>query len=195
MIMRSAMYTVFIFLVAGVAQAATVTLDFEDNYTNVGNDTFTQGFKLNGSGGGLDAFEYATVRTSVISGNSSYDVGASGGTCNSGGCNFAGFNLMRADGGVFALYAFDVDFSAPEYSFRGDTADGGSVNLSTPLGTGDWLNLTRVSWDVATPAYFPFADDIGVSVDNIVVSAVPVPAAVWLFAYGLAALGWLRRRS
>ena len=87
--MRSAIYTVFLFFVAGVAQAATVTLDFEGNYTNVGNDTFTQGFKLNGAGGGLDAFQYATVRTNVISGNRNYDVGADGGTCNSGGFNFS----------------------------------------------------------------------------------------------------------
>ena len=131
----------------------------------------------------------------AVSGNSFYDVGAGGGYCNSGGCNYAGISLRREDDGVFALYAFDVDYFGPDYSFRGITADGGSVNLSTPLGTGDWLNLTRVSWDVETPAYFPYADDIGVSVDNIVVSAVPVPAAVWLFGSGLAVLGWLRRRS
>ena len=33
-----------------------------------------------------------------------------------------------------------------------------------------------------------------VEIDNVNVSAVPIPAAVWLFGSALAGLGWLRRK-
>jgi hypothetical protein len=53
-----------------------------------------------------------------------------------------------------------------------------------------------------TPAYqlyndgftYPSEADLG-SVVQFTVSAVPVPAAVWLFGSGLGLLGWLRRRG
>jgi len=67
---------------------------------------------------------------------------------------------------------------------------GGTVNLSLgSIGTGDWLNLTQlVVYDANT------FDDNYVHIDNINVSAVPVPAAVWLFGSALAGLGWIRRK-
>ena len=44
-----------------------------------------------------------------------------------------------------------------------------------------------------------FVTDLSVAVpyelDNVVVNAVPIPAAVWLFGSALAALGWLRRKT
>jgi hypothetical protein len=189
MIMRTVIYAVFLLLLSGVAQAATVTLDFEGNSTTVDNWTYTQGFRLIGSGSGPSSFDFASVRTNPQTGNSSYGVGADGGVCNSAGCNYAGLSLYREDNGVFALYAVDVDYDGPGFSFIGITADNQTVDLSTALGTGGWLNLISVGWDVETPPFYAFASDIGVSVDNIVVSQVPVPAAVWLFASGLAALG------
>ncbi|HJP04021.1 MAG: VPLPA-CTERM sorting domain-containing protein [Gammaproteobacteria bacterium] len=33
------------------------------------------------------------------------------------------------------------------------------------------------------------------ALDNIALTAVPVPAAAWLFGSALAGLGWIRRRS
>jgi hypothetical protein len=32
------------------------------------------------------------------------------------------------------------------------------------------------------------------AIDNIVVSVVPIPAAVWLFGSGLGLLGWMRQK-
>jgi hypothetical protein len=44
-----------------------------------------------------------------------------------------------------------------------------------------------------------FVTDISIAVpyelDNVVVNAVPIPAAAWLFGSALAALGWLRRKT
>jgi len=52
-----------------------------------------------------------------------------------------------------------------------------------------WQNLARVD----------FAATVGTmgqpGIDNIVVTAVPIPAAVWLFGSGLGLLGWFRRRQ
>jgi hypothetical protein len=56
------------------------------------------------------------------------------------------------------------------------------------LGSG-WTNLQSLVISSGDAA------NVGVAMDNIVVSTVPVPAAVWLFASGLGLLGWMRRRA
>jgi len=188
------------------AQANTVTLDFEGNTTVVDNWTYSQGFKLSGTGVGVSSFEYASVRTDPISRNSSFGAGANGGACiESGDCNSASFALYREDEGAFALYSFDAVVDGPDLNFYGYTKTGeyiatigdddGWHGLVAPLGTGGWLNLSWAYWQVSTPRSFSFAPDIDLSVDNITVSAVPIPAAVWLFGSALAGLGWLRRKK
>ena len=61
-----------------------------------------------------------------------------------------------------------------------------------------WRTVTRVvTVDGTDPLSFrndvPL-DDLGILLDNVSVSAVPVPAAVWLFGSALAGLGWMRRK-
>lgn len=104
------------------------------------------------------------------------------------------FALSRSDGGAFALYDFDfVADNNGTTSVAGNLVGGGTVDLSTALGTGGWLNLESVyfnsigsSWD------YSYASG---SLDNVVVSAVPVPAAAWLFMSALGLLGVRRRFS
>jgi hypothetical protein len=105
----------------------------------------------------------------------------------SGGANDVGqVSISRVDGQAFALLDIDLFLVA---SFSA-SVDGGVFSGSlADIGAGDWLNITQVTFESEAVAFAP------VSIDNVVVgSAVPVPAAVWLFGSGLAALGWLRRR-
>ena len=50
-----------------------------------------------------------------------------------------------------------------------------------------WSGLSSVNVQASGPGGWDPA------IDNIRVSAVPVPAAVWLFASGLGLLGWMKR--
>lgn len=70
--------------------------------------------------------------------------------------------------------------------FGGGTVDSTFQNLaSTTLAVLNWQNLTSVS--------FRTTDDAGL--DNIDVSAVPVPTTLALFGVGLACIGWSGRRK
>jgi hypothetical protein len=62
-----------------------------------------------------------------------------------------------------------------------------------PVGTGDWLNLRKLTF-VAGGNPFGVGSATA-EIDNIVVSAVPIPAAMWLFGSALAGLGWLKRKQ
>jgi hypothetical protein len=50
-----------------------------------------------------------------------------------------------------------------------------------------WRGLQSVTFSAASTGSV-------IGYDNIVLSAVPIPAAVWLFGSGLGLLGWLRRK-
>jgi hypothetical protein len=107
----------------------------------------------------------------------------------------------------FTLHSFDFIsgsfFVSPpgEMNLVGYYAGGGTVSttLVAPLGLtwdsavldSSWSGLTRVEF-----AAVDFGSPVGVgAIDNLVVTAVPVPAAVYLFASGLGLLGWFRRRQ
>lgn len=121
------------------------------------------------------------------------------------------FSMERTDGGAFAIYSLDwligIEQNVPtQFYIHGWTMDGREVDYLSPfgpgqtvLGTGDWLNLKSFRLSAYSggteppgpgqPAYFSHY----LQVDNIVVSAVPVPAAVWLFVSALGLLGVQRR--
>jgi hypothetical protein len=96
-------------------------------------------------------------------------------------------------GGAFALHDLDMDCFGVSCQIWGQKAGGGTITTFdvADLGSGDWLNVTWVG--VESPQ---FATGAPIHVDNIVVgSAVPVPAAVWLFGSGLGLLGFVRRKK
>jgi hypothetical protein len=105
--------------------------------------------------------------------------------------------FLRTDGAAFALHSLDIlscyEGNDAECRISGLKTGGGFVNTSNvaDLGSGDWLNLQYVSITNDGPAFAGH-----VVVDNIAVgSAVPVPAAVWLFGSAIAGLCWLRRKQ
>jgi len=106
--------------------------------------------------------------------------------------------MRKADGGAFALHSIDLLLQTDPYggsiSYSGTLEGGGAADLSTAVGTGDWLNLVLVDF-TAYGDGFGLGGFTSVEIDNVNVSAVPVPAAVWLFGSALAGLGWMRRKQ
>lgn len=63
--------------------------------------------------------------------------------------------------------------------------------------TGDFLQIYEFNGALknVTSLNLRVAGGTGFGFDDLTVTEVPVPAAVWLFASALAGLGWMRRRS
>ena len=114
--------------------------------------------------------------------------------------------MSRDDGNAFAFHGLDESFSCNDtlygdcyFTITGIVAGGGYVTGSgygagTEWGTGDWLNLQSLRFEMTGYT------DVGLqrsewTVDNLQVTAVPVPAAAWLFGSALAGLGWMRRKQ
>lgn len=187
---------------SGAVQAAPVTIDFEE--FEIG--TFTRSVEsiippLQSKGFDITGYAYAFpyYPDPLRIGGDSLDKGLAGSA--SGIPQYDGygssvfFSLNRSDAGAFALYDFDFNTNNNGMTrVEGKLVGGGTVDLSTALGTGGWLNLESVSfWSEGSGQAYSYSYASG-SLDNIVVSAVPIPAAVWLFASGLGILGWVRRR-
>ena len=191
------------FLSAG-AQAAPVTIDFEEfNIGDGGGSVFatpilaSQGYELTGSGGPGGPFTSTEVLTGTNTGGTNAYGGSISGFGQDGYNYHVDVTLEKADGGAFAIHNLDLFMGTdPEgwTQIRGTLAGGGWVFLSgVPVGTGDWLNLEAVRfWAEGNGFGYGYAT---VELDNVVVSAVPIPAAVWLFGSALAGLGWLKRKQ
>jgi hypothetical protein len=109
----------------------------------------------------------------------------------------AQLSMSRVDGLPFAIQSIDIFYDAgPGQSFTqttGTVFGGATADLSTPIGTGDWLNLEVIRFEAIGDG-FGFGGVVTAEIDNIAVDVVPIPAAAWLFGSALAGLGWLRRR-
>jgi len=196
------------FLLIGIiffsANLSAMTIDFEDvpvpgNQANT--DSFTwDGMRFTGwdySPAGLtlykDGWSGATVRPTVgdisLMGWSNY---------------FDPFiDMERDDGGLFRLESF-IAGSGDVFSIAGIYEDYSSIYflmddlVSVDLGENHTLyylpegftNLIEVTWQGQESGVNGF-----IMLDNIAVTAVPIPAAVWLFGSALAGLGWLRRKQ
>jgi hypothetical protein len=201
--MRHALGVILLFIL-GSAQAAPVTIDFEEfNIGDGGGSVFdtpilaSQGYEFTGDGSPEGPF----TSTEVMTGTNTGGTNAYGGSI--GGLGQDGFNfhvtvrLDKADGGAFAIHNLDLFMDTDPDGWMlitGFLAGGGGTSLlGVPVGTGDWLNLISVTF-YAEGNGFGFGSAT-VELDNIVVSAVPIPAAVWLFGSALAGLGWMRRKQ
>ena len=121
--------------------------------------------------------------------------------------------FSHESGQFFSLHSLDLDLQALiDVSFSGRFNDGTRIDFTnldfstglpkeSDIGNPDaykyhiifneeWINLESVS----IRFYTDFEAGI-LSVDNIVVTTVPIPAAVWLFGSALGGLGWMRRRK
>jgi hypothetical protein len=111
-------------------------------------------------------------------------------------------DLYRTDGDTFYLQQLDYWSRDPEYRSNFVTVTGyqdGSIVgefvigqatidpfLTVTSSFGGAVDLLRLSVSGGGSA---------TTIDNIALTAVPVPAAVWLFGSALAGLGWFRRKT
>ena len=193
-------------------KASTVTIDFEEFALGDGGGSLggvydpdppyavplvSEGYEISGAGRPTDSnpFYSAEVTTGTNTGGSlAYGAGVSG--LGQDGYNYrASISIDRVDGGVFAIHSLDLFLDSNGFTdIRGILSNGAGVSLTgVTVGTGDWLNLKRITFSAEGDGFGPGYGTV--EVDNIAVSAVPVPAAVWLFGSALAGLGWVRKRS
>ena len=190
--------SILIFLLAGVANASTITINFEDQALG---DTapVSVGFTLSGgfqnTGGAYETY------AEVALGNNGTQVFQvdSGYLCNSGGCGAAGIVLEAIGGGGFSFYGADVYFDDLNNGYSSldifGLKTGGGFFSGGTFGTGDWLDVQQVIFRATSDNGIGIFTPI-LEVDNIAVgAAVPIPAAVWLLGSALAGLGFLRRRG
>jgi hypothetical protein len=121
--------------------------------------------------------------------------------------NYSGFDLTSSIAGVFDVFSFD--FAGAYSNGNGPVnslvvtgwLDGVSVDAASFTAGVDFLNAsTYTTLDIS----FLGIDMLTVTAEgfnnranfeNFVVTAVPLPAAAWLFGSALAGLGWMRRRQ
>jgi hypothetical protein len=191
--------TAALLLLAATAQSAQVTIDFEEFSRGPidppDGDLVSKGFALEylDQGSGYPIIEII----GSLNGTQAY---MNCSTCQA----VEQIDLSSAAANNISLHAIDIGalgaaFPSFDFIFTGFLAGGGSITqsalgvstLQTLLFDASWSGLesVRIQIDNANGvnAYASF-------IDNIVVSQVPVPAAVWLFGSGLAAMGLIRRR-
>ncbi len=189
------LFAILLFAVSSTAWSATLTIDFESVEQSDLVNLFPPGPGDDGSKAfSTDGFDF------TLNGGLQEDPGNKlvfGSKIQQLFTPDAYVRMSRTDGANFALLDVGLLDCGVTCNIRGVRDDGGSFTIFNTtdindLGSGDWLNVTSVTFGVNEPEIF-FND---VRVDDITVaSAVPVPAAVWLFGSALAGIGWIRRRG
>ncbi len=188
--------TLGLLLYSSITLAAPVTLDFEGLATGIFSQIEVDGFRFE------EFPSYANPRVVAdAGGNQSLSVGAS--YCGPyGQCDYLAIVMTRVDGGAFSFFGADTSVICAGEFLVGDCYNNisgtmvGGGTASGPIGTADWLYLETVVFGISAATWqpdgvFPYS----MSVDNVVVSAVPIPPAAWLMGSALAGLGWLRRKT
>jgi hypothetical protein len=107
-------------------------------------------------------------------------------------------SIEAEDQSLFDLHSFDFstsEITVPEVQLTGYLGGGGTVNTTLAITELAFVNYSFGSeWSGLERIEFASPDAISGVIDNINVSQVPIPAAVWLFGSALAGLGWMRRR-
>ena len=112
-------------------------------------------------------------------------------------------SITMTQAGLVAFDLLSLDLGRRDtnldFELTGYFAGGGSISTTVNVqsealttftfGSG-WTNLQSVTITPLNPGA-----NTAVALDNISVSTIPVPAAVWLFASGLGLLGWMRRKE
>ena len=181
---------IILLVVSGIANAATVTLDFDHLDANTTPTSVNE-----------DGFLLTTNEIYFIV--SSDPTGPSGDkTLNStaGGSYF----ISQESGAAFDLVSLDaIEWQQDPYAgtnptrVLGTCAAGGQIELVLPIPDSlVWSSvLFDSAWSDLSSIEIIAGGNSGFILDDVVLTAVPVPAAVWLFGSALAGLGWVRRKQ
>jgi len=173
-------------------KAETVTLDFEEQIFSNFSDgpVISKDYLLSTSASGWGSFGGSDSERSQFY------------------CSGCSATMEQIEGNSFNLNSLDLSSYGffPEdrsITLTGFYTDGGSISTVLTATTDpdnwtaynfgdDWQNLQSLEFGalIGEPSY---GQSIGF--DNVVVSSVPVPAAVWLFGSALAGLGWMKRKQ
>ena len=163
------MRSIFLFvaiLINGPSLAATITFEEGSDYYGFVFESLAYNFSV----GGPAEDQFLLIE------NSPFDAGAA--------------QMSTLSGEAFSLSSLSVSYTSAKLT--GYYAGGGIVQTDWVSGDiilgPEWQGLESVRFDGSTAYFFTGLDDI-------VVSTVPVPAAVWLFGSALAGLGWLKRKQ
>ena len=163
--MRSVLLVISI-LITGPSVAATITFEEGSDYHGFVFESLA--YNLSVGGPADDQF--------LLIENSPFQGGAA--------------QMSTLSGDTFSLSSISVSFTSARltgYYEGGGIVQTGWVSGDIVLGA-EWQGLESVVFDGSTESFFTGLDDI-------VVSVVPVPAAVWLFGSALVGLGFLRRQG
>jgi len=181
--------TIILILASTATNAATVLIDF---------DEVTPQFNTEGSIS-VTSKGYDFLAHTILAGGPPEAGVSSAGIYAEGDCFAWGpgcgaqVSMERVDNEVFSIHSFVISLGPVEYV--GTLSGGAAADLSGAIGTGDWLQLEKF-WALSFCPQGPFGcGEYSIRLDDITVSAVPIPAAVWLFGSGLGLLGWIRRRK
>ena len=195
---------VILLLVVGSAHAATVTIDFEGL---ANTDPLEDQSVIVPQG-----FIFTAINTLGLISGGKYSVCTTAeGLCSAQSPYGSGFTFTQEFGGLFSLASMDLiltdDYCVSFWgnNARVDLADSippGYVGCAGDFENGVFLEagthniVFGEEWGSLSDVYI-HTHDVGsaMSVDNIVVNVVPIPAAVWLFGSGLSLLGWFRRKG
>jgi hypothetical protein len=205
--MRSLLFVGFIFLSASL-QAASVTIDFDDiALGDYGGSLATpQGYQVQGQGFGPFGVADNGSGDHSLQISGSHDFGPL-------------LRITNNSGELFSIQQMDVFFHDPDDCNADPNCYGTSSQRNVLIQAEDefgyliadmtvlhsnvlgWRTVTFDSAWVGIATVKVTGSMVTSSTterggyDNIVVTAVPIPAAVWLFGSALAGLGWLRRKQ
>lgn len=190
--MRSILVTVLL-LGVPLVQAANVTIDFSDPSLPVtGNE---EGFST-------DGYDFTFGPVPIPQPNAFYITTSTPG--NPGDdealayCPLCYVAMERSDGAGFSLYSFDAVsvFSNIDLQVTGYLEAGGTLVETVAVSAVGPAQSFAINWGGLVRVEFDSVSDDGAQIlDNIIATAVPIPAAAWLFGSALAGLSLIRRKK
>jgi hypothetical protein len=188
------------------AQASAVVVDFEGITPDDAVQLLGTPFVANGMEFSYLVKEYnPAVFGPTFGGGRNTNGSAILGLCTStsyADCSGSYISMRESNGVLFSLDSLDasnlaLSGTAYDVDITGHLSDGSTIHRNVDLTTNVWETITfDDSWiDLESVVIKTTNYSWDMAIDNIAVTVVPLPAAVWLLGSALAALGLCRRTS